>query len=208
MKKNFLVVEDHQSQAKYMKSILQANDFNCTIVETIKEAKSILTTHNFFMAFLDVNLPDGHGFKVLDLIIKNKLDLAIAFISASKEPDIIIKSFKLGAVDYLIKPVSEEALLTSINNAVMKKEGELSFIERNLRLIEENKLLTPREYEILAMIASGETYKKIPDKLFISQNTFKVHTKSIFQKLRLNGRTDIVYQLNCCDISEHLTIKK
>ena len=63
------------------------------------------------MAFLDLNLPDGHGFEILELINKNKLDVIVAVISVSIDTDSIIKSFKLGAVDCLVKPVKEDVLL-------------------------------------------------------------------------------------------------
>jgi two-component system response regulator FixJ len=156
------------------------------------------------MAFLDLNLPDGHGFEILEFIDKNKLDVIVAVISVLIDPDSIIKSFKLGAVDYLIKPVKEDALLNTIKNASKKREGELPLLQKNLNFTATKNLLTPREYEILKMIVSGGNYKNITDKLFISPNTLKVHTKSIFHKLLLKGRTEIVYHFNCCDIKDHL----
>lgn len=204
MKKNFLVIEDSITQAKYLEALFRDNKLDCTIVDTLKKTTTILKKQDFFMAFLDLNLPDGHGFEILEFINKNKLDVIVAVISVMIDPDSIIKSFKLGAVDYLVKPVKEDALLNAINNAKKKRDGGLPLLQKNLNLTTKKNLLTPREYEILKMIVSGDTYKKITSKLFISPNTLKVHTKSIFHKLLLKGRTEIVYQFNCCDIKGHL----
>ena len=96
MKKNFLIIEDSISQAKHLEALLQDNKFNCTIVDTLKKTTAILKKQAFFMAFLDLNLPDGHGFEILEFIDKNKLDVIVAVISVLIDPDSIIKSFKLG----------------------------------------------------------------------------------------------------------------
>lgn len=203
MDKKFLVIEDDLSHCKYIEIVLQQNKFNCKIVHTLESAFSVLKQEKFFLAFLDLTLPDGHGFKILEYMEKNGIDLAVAVTSATKDPDSIIKSFKMGAVDYLIKPISEEVLLSTINNVKKKKEGELPLLQKNMGFVAERKMLTPREFEILGLIAAGENYKNVAEKLFISQNTFKVHLKKIFQKLLLNGRTEIVYQFNCSDIRDH-----
>lgn len=203
MENNFLVIEDNISHCKYIEIVLQQNKFNCKVVHTVESAITILKQEKFLIAFLDLTLPDGHGFEVLEHIQQNGIDIAVAVTSAKKDPDSIIKSFKMGAVDYLIKPISEEVLLSTVRNLKTKKEGELPLLQKNLNFVAEKQLLTPREFEILGLIASGENYKNISEKLFISQNTFKVHLKKIFQKLLLNGRTEIVYQFNCSDIKNH-----
>jgi DNA-binding NarL/FixJ family response regulator len=94
-------------------------------------------------------------------------------------------------------------LLSTIQSVQKKKEGDMPLLQKNLNFVSEQKTLTPREFQVLGLIASGENYKNISEKLFISQNTFKVHLKKIFQKLLLNGRTEVVYQFNCSDIRKH-----
>lgn len=198
-----LIIEDDISQSKYIEFILHENKYVCKIVHTVKNAIAILEHEKFFMAFLDLTLPDGYGYQIMEHINQNRFDIAIAVLSARKDPDSIIESFKLGAIEYLIKPVTENTLVTAINNAKEKREGKLPFLKKNLSFIANRKLLTPREYEILELITSGENYKNISQKLYISQNTFKVHLKNVFQKLQLNNRTEIVYQFNCSDIRDH-----
>ena len=203
MEADFLVIEDDLSHCKYIEIVLKQNKYTCKIVHDIASAMEALVEEKFALAFLDLTLPDGHGFEVLEQITQKNIDTPVAVTSAMKDPDAIIKSFRLGAIDYLIKPISEEVLLSTIQNVQKKKEGDMPLLERNLKFVSEQKTLTPREFQILGLIASGENYKNISEKLFISQNTFKVHLKKIFQKLLLNGRTEVVYQFNCSDIRKH-----
>jgi len=203
METDFLVIEDDLSHCKYIEIVLKQNQYTCKIVHDIANAMEALTQEKFALTFLDLTLPDGHGFEVLDQINQKNIGTPVAVTSAMKDPDAIIKSFRLGAVDYLIKPISEEVLLSTIQSVQKKKEGDMPLLQRNLNFVSEQKTLTPREFQVLGLIASGENYKNISEKLFISQNTFKVHLKKIFQKLLLNGRTEVVYQFNCSDIRKH-----
>lgn len=210
MKNNLkiLIVEDDDSQCKYIEFILKKSNYGYNIAHSVKNAIELIEQQKIFMAYIDLNLPDGQGFEIMEHINKNKLDISVAVTSAVKNPDSIIKSFKLFATDYLIKPISEEKLLSTIEDIKKKKEGKLPLLKKNLLFISNNKFLTPREFEILELVTSAENYKKITEKLFISHNTFKVHLKNIFQKLLLNGRTEVVYNFNCCDIRDHLKQSK
>lgn len=204
MIKNILVIEDSIVEQKIYKKILHENNYKCTAVDTIKKAIIVLRKQKIFMAFLDLSLADGHGFQVLEFINKNKVDIVVTVVSISIDPDSIIKSFRLGVADYLIKPLNEDTLLKAINDAKKKKEGELPLLQKNLRLVSENNTLTKREYQIIELIASGESYKNIPKKLFISPHTFKVHVRNIYKKLRLKERAEVIYRFNCCDLQDYL----
>lgn len=203
MENKILIIEDDKTMSKSLELTLMQNKFNCTSVSTVESAFTTLEKQRFFMAFLGLNLPDGSGFKMLNHINQNDIDVTVVVLSAIIEPEFIIKSFKLGAVDYLIKPVTDNTLLAAIDAAKRKREGKLPLLQKNLAFMYEQKLLSPREYEIFEMIVSGKKYQKIIKKLFITQNTLKTHLKSIFKKLHLTGRTEIVYQFNCSDIRDH-----
>lgn len=205
MNKKILVIEDEVVHSNYFKFILEKEGYEVTVASTIMKAKKVLLEQAFFVVFLDLNLPNGEGFRLMGFINKKQINTAVIVISVSKDPDSIIKSFKLRAVDYLIKLPTKKKLIAAINSVEDKKKETIPLLQRNLAYIFDRKLLTPREQEILGLIASGISYKDIVEKLFISQNTLKSHIKNIHYKLpcKCSGRTDIVYQLNCSDIKDH-----
>lgn len=135
MENNILIIEDDCLTSTFLEMTLKQNKFNCTTVSTVESSIAILRQQKFFMAFLDLNLPDGSGFKILDYINQNGIDTVIVVLSAMKEPELIIKSFKLGAVDYLIKPMTEDTLFAAIENAKRKKEGDLPLLQKNLSFV-------------------------------------------------------------------------
>lgn len=201
-KENILVIEDETAHSDFIKYVLKKAGYEVTVVATVKKAKKFLSEQRFLVVLLDLTLADGDGFQVLEFINLKQIDTAVIVLSVSRNPDSIIKSFKLGAIDYLIKLPVEDKLIAAINNVEDKKMEIIPLLQRNLDYVADIELLTAREHEILGLIASGSPYTDITEKLFISRNTFKAHVKKIFLKLpcQCAGRTKIVYQFNCTDI--------
>lgn len=200
--KHIIVIEDNELQREQIKLTLLETGYKVTTASNIKNSKIALKKDQFIMAFLDLGLPDGSGLKLLEWMKDEGLDIPVVVVSAFVDSGSIIKSFKLGALDYLVKPHSEDALIASINNAKKRKKDALPLYQKNVQFVADMKLLTRREQEILGLIVSGKSYKNITEKLCISQNTFKVHAKKIFFKLpdACSGRTEIVFHFNCTDI--------
>ena len=150
---------------------------------------------------LDVSLPGLTGLELQNVISTDQKDLPIIFITGHGDIPMSVKAMKAGAVEFLTKPIDDEALLNAIQHAIERSKVALeSEIEtENLRGRYES--LTPREREILLLVVSGLLNKQIGMKLGISEITVKAHRGKLMQKMAAKSLAELVRM----SVSLHLT---
>jgi DNA-binding NarL/FixJ family response regulator len=189
-------------QARGIKVVGEAGNGKRAL-EVIKDLKPDLV-------LLDGKMPEMDSIEVLLAIREQNLKTKALMLSANRDEDKIFKCLKDGAKGCLSKDVSIADLVKAIH-AIHK--GEL-WVERKLiakffegeaasysggenPADEPKKVLTPREKEVLSILATGCTNKEIAKVLFISEKTVKSHLDSIFKKLNVSRRLQaILYAIN------------
>ncbi len=200
-----LVVEDQLLFREGLKSLLNAHS-DLTIVgeaTTGAEAISLATAHLPDVILLDLNLPDIDGIEVCSRIKGLVPEVRIVILTVNKDLPHLLKAIKAGACGYLTKDTPSEMVATTVRR--VHQEGSILepvLADRLLAEIstfsqrkEENQevaltILSPREKEILKMVADGKPNKIIADELDISEHTVRNHISNIFQKLHVNNRTE------------------
>jgi two-component system response regulator FixJ len=144
---------------------------------------------------LDLHLPDKSGLDVLKDINAHHYPAPIFIITADNDIAYAVEAVKSGAFDYLLKPFDSRAIVTRVGNAVA------AFAKRNAQsksaygVIFEfagQGLLTPREREVLALIAGGASNKEAGRRLGISPRTIEVHRARIMEKIGARNAADLV----------------
>ncbi|MBU1098898.1 MAG: sigma-54 dependent transcriptional regulator [Bacteroidetes bacterium] len=126
--KTILIVDDEIEICESIKMILEYEDYHVeyTTEASVGIEKLGLTTYDAML--LDIQMPEMNGFEVLKIIKENKIDINVLMISAYGSLENAIKATKLGAFDFIEKPIDREKLLISIRNAVaqtnLKKENK------------------------------------------------------------------------------------
>lgn len=140
---------------------------------------------------LDVRMPRMSGLELQDKMRELGIDLPIIFISGHGDIDMAVRTLKLGAVDFLQKPVDDQRLLTAIGSAVMNnlnhRRTEMELSSFRSRLMQ----LTQREREVIRMVAHGMSNKQVAENLGISEKTVQVHRGSAYRKLDLHNAAEI-----------------
>ncbi|MGE5429539.1 MAG: sigma-54-dependent transcriptional regulator, partial [Syntrophomonadaceae bacterium] len=125
-----LVIDDEKEICESIKMILEYEDYEVDYSTEAMKGVEKLTSGNFDVALLDIQMPDMNGFEVLNRLKELNLDINVIIISAFSSLENAVKATKLGAFDFLEKPIDREKLLLSIRNALSQ-----------VKLVKENKEL-------------------------------------------------------------------
>ena len=148
---------------------------------------------------LDVHMPDGGGLAVLEAVSKQLPDTRFLALSVSDAAEDVIAIIRAGASGYVTKTISADDLAAAINRVA---DGDAVFSPRLAGFVldafrdapsvpsvdPEIDLLTPREREVLRLLARGYAYKEIASELFISIKTVETHASNVLRKLQLSSR--------------------
>ena len=141
---------------------------------------------------LDVRMPRLTGPDLQRELTKRNINLPIIFLTAHGDTPTGIKAMKEGAVDFLLKPIEENALFQAINRAIDKDVQTRKHqreVERINRLI---ATLTPRENEVLCFVITGMLNKQIAKALGTTERTIKAHRAQIMQKMGVVSVAELV----------------
>ncbi|KHS43702.1 two-component system response regulator NarL [Hafnia paralvei] len=151
------------------------------------------------LILLDLNMPGMNGLETLDQLRTRTLSGRVVVFSVSNHEDDVISALKRGADGYLLKDMEPEDLLRSLHQAaagqVVLSEALTPVLAANLRESRPSserdvQQLTPRECDILKLIAQGLPNKMIARKLMITESTVKVHVKHLLKKMKLKSRVE------------------
>lgn len=151
-------------------------------------------------AILDVNLPESTGIEVQKRMLESFSDLPVIFISGVADRQAIIDAWRNGAVDFLLKPFDVSDLLGCLDRVFLASEGSLSSEMQEDRCYNQLSLLTPRERQVLVLIAQGNTNVVISDMLGLSLRTVKMHRANLMQKLGYKHVVDLVRFHDACQV--------
>ena len=150
------------------------------------------------VALVDINLPGMNGIECVARLKKLLPKLQVLMLTKYEESDLIFDSLRAGASGYLLKKMLNLELISAIEQvhaggAPMTMQIARKVVEHFNHLkprATDLQKLTPREHEVLALLAKGFLYKEISDQLGISQHTFRTHQRAIYEKLHVHSRTE------------------
>jgi DNA-binding NarL/FixJ family response regulator len=153
------------------------------------------------VVLLDVHLPDGGGEAVITQVAPERPGVKFLALSVSDAAEDVIGVIRAGARGYVTKTISGEELAEAIDRVA---EGDAVFSPRLAGFVldafragervhgdAELEELTPREREVLQLIARGYRYKEIAARLHLSVKTIETHVSSVLRKLQLSSRAEL-----------------
>ncbi|HNW30644.1 MAG TPA: sigma-54 dependent transcriptional regulator, partial [Spirochaetota bacterium] len=199
-----LIVDDEINIIKTMSSILQDEDHIVYSAKTGQEAVDFLRANDVDLAILDVWLPDVDGIDLLERIKAVNQEMAVIMISGHGSIDIAVKSTKLGAYDFIQKPLAMERVLTSVNNAL----EHMRLLKENIKLRKEFHLddemigNSPKIEEIREII---DTAAKTNARVFITGDSGtgkELVARAIYHRSRRSDKPFV--KVNCAAIPNEL----
>jgi DNA-binding NarL/FixJ family response regulator len=202
-KPRVLLVDDHRLFRSGVRSELGDQVEIAGEADDVEPAIAMITERLPDVVLLDVHLPGGGGQAVVTAVKATHPQVRFLALSASDAPEDVIAVIRAGARGYVTKTISGDDLVDAVRRVAA---GDAVFSPRLAGFVldafaaatpagqgspsfdPELDQLTPREREVLRLIARGYTYKEIARELFISVKTVETHVSSVLRKLQLSTR--------------------
>jgi RNA polymerase sigma factor (sigma-70 family) len=140
----------------------------------------------------DMRMPKQSGIELQAELIDKGHTIPIIFISGESSDEQIVKAFKNGAFDFLLKPFSREVFLSSVAKAIEQDSVAMQDLIRKSQLAEALKTLSPRERQVFELLTKGYGNKELVEKLGISLSTVKEYKSEVMYKLRLRSLAELI----------------
>ena len=140
---------------------------------------------------LDVSLPGLNGLE-LQRQLADRTDMPIIFITGYGDVPMSVQAMKAGAVEFLTKPLRDDALLAAIGGAIERSRTALRQSSQTQALRDCYASLTPRERDVMALVVSGLLNKQVGGELGISEITVKAHRGQVMRKMKADSLPDLV----------------
>jgi DNA-binding NarL/FixJ family response regulator len=194
-----VLVDDHALVAEGTRQLLDAEDGLEVVGEarTGEEALPLLESLRPDVALVDVNLPGMSGLELARLASRSCPEVLILIVSAYDDYAYVTEALDIGVAGYLLKTASARELVDAVRAVadgvfVLDRAVSLRLTRRGRRSPPEPAMLTPREREVLFLLAQGRSNKQAAAELGLGLRTVEGHVSSILGKLGVSSRTEAV----------------
>jgi FixJ family two-component response regulator len=185
------VVDDDVSVREALEALIHLEGWR---VEMFASAESFLSRPRIAVPsclVLDVSLPDLNGLD-LQKRLADRSDMPIIFITGYGDVPMTVQAMKAGAVEFLMKPFSDEALLGAIRQAIDQSCAAFDEQQEIGLLRDRYASLSRREQEVMALVVTGRLNKQVGFDLGISEVTVKAHRGRMMRKMGASSLADLV----------------
>jgi FixJ family two-component response regulator len=198
------VVDDDISVRESLEALIR---FAGWLPETFASAQEFLSRPPVLVPnclVLDVSLPGLTGLDLQKRIAADRNDMPIIFITGYGDVPMTVRAMKAGAVEFLTKPFSDEALLAAIRHAIERSRTVLGHKAEFRMLSDRYDTLSRREREVMALVITGLLNKQVAFDLGISEITVKAHRGRVMQKMQAESLVDLASMATKLRLSQAL----
>jgi len=150
------------------------------------------------VALVDINLPGMNGIECVSRLKARLPQLQVLMLTRYEQSDMIFDSIRAGASGYLLKHIPADELIRAVEQVhaggapmtMQIARKVITHFQQIQKPASDVEKLTPREQEVLTLLAKGYLYKEIANNLGISINTLRNHLRTIYDKLHVHSRTE------------------
>jgi FixJ family two-component response regulator len=186
------VVDDDESVREAVKRLISSVGLRVETFGSTREFLAAKRPDAPACLVLDVRLPDVSGLELQRDLSAANIHIPIIFITGHADVPMTVRAMKAGAVEFLTKPFRGQELLDAIQEAIAKDRVSRNDRAEMAELRARYDSLTPREKEVLKLVASGLLNKQIGAELGTSELTIKTHRGRVMEKMAADSLADLV----------------
>jgi FixJ family two-component response regulator len=186
------IVDDDESVRRSLSRLLTASGYT---VESFADSDGFLAIGNYQGAgciLLDIFLDGRSGLEVQEEIRDKFIHLPIIYITGYGDIPMSVQALKKGAINFLQKPVDEQQLLDSVEEALQESREVISLMSKTEQVKALFQKLSPREMDVFRLVLTGKLNKQIASDLNIAEQTVKIHRGNITKKLGVKSVAELV----------------
>jgi FixJ family two-component response regulator len=185
------IVDDEASVGEALSTLLRANGKRVQLFTSGQDFLDFGRRDSCACLILDLQMPGMSGLEVQRLI-SAKTSIPVIFLTGRGDIPSTVRAMKGGAVDFLTKPVDEEALLASVERALRQDRARRQEAVEHAVLVARYESLTPREREVLPLLVNGLLNKQAAFQLGITEYTIQIHRGHIMRKMDADSFATLV----------------
>jgi FixJ family two-component response regulator len=195
------VVDDDRHVRESLGDLLQSMDYQVALYGSAADFLEVQLPDAPACLVLDVRLPGTSGLELQEYLTSINVGLPVILMTGFGDIPMSVRGMKLGAVDFLTKPIRDQDLLDAVATAIRLDKDRREDIAQLAELRQKYALLTARERQVMALVASGLMNKQVANELSISEVTVKMHRGSVMRKLGAGSVAMLARMAEALDIA-------
>jgi FixJ family two-component response regulator len=202
MSSTFLVhiVDDDTSVRESLADLLRSMHYRVMLYGSVAEFLNAVLPDAPACLLLDVRLPGMSGLELQEYLTRVDIRLPVILMTGFADVPMSVRAMKAGAIDFLTKPVRGQDLLDAVDAAIRLDQSRRQEAAKGAEFRERYALLTLREQQVMALMASGRLNKQIANELHISETTVKMHRRGVMRKLKAKSAAEVARIAEVLDI--------
>jgi len=186
------VVEDQAAMRQSLHSLIESAGFQAEVFSSAMEFLASPRVLCPSCLLLDIMLPDLNGLDLQERLSRERREMPVIIMTGHGDVPMSVRAMKSGAIDFLTKPFSDDALVGAIRRALERSRGLLREAAEQLALAQRYSSLSCREREVMALVVSGRLNKEIAGELGISEITVKAHRGRAMHKMKARTLANLI----------------
>jgi len=177
------IVDDDMAVRESLGDLLRSMNYQVMLHGSASEFLDVELPDAPACLVLDVRLPGTSGLELQEYLTRTNISMPVILMTGFGDIPMTVRGMKAGAVDFLTKPIRDQDLIDAVAAAVRKDHDRRHDLVQITRLRERYALLTPRERQVMVLVASGFMNKHVASELSISEVTVKMHRGRVMRKM-------------------------
>lgn len=186
------VVDDDPAMRASLRWLIESVSLGVATFDTAEAFLESYTGEQPGCLVLDVRMPGLSGLELQAALAARGLSLPTIIVTGHADVAMAVRAVQNGALDFLEKPFSDQALLDRIRQGIELDRSAREHRQRRRQLAERVARLTTREHEVMRLVAQGKSNKEVASTLNLSPKTVEVHRAHVMEKMEVSSLADLI----------------